>query len=335
MNPIAFFSVSSVHYLHASHWPIGKAEMTIRPLITFLLVPLVAPGIASGQTLLRWKLKQGESLHVTIQQETESQVAFSGKSATTRIDLTVELDWLVTAADEREIKLKQTLKTVKLKLQSPEGGVIEYDSAAEARPTVQARDIADSLQPLIGTEIALTMTPRGEIAAAEPANKAAEELLKSEKPGEQPAFSRAHVQQLLKQSLVNLPEKAVALNDEWKATSNLTGAAGNYQQVMTYRLAGLAEQDRKPVAQLEMTAKLKPTTETAPPARLSPGKKPAVGKLRVKSQVQSGTIQFAVDAGRVLQAEQTQKLVTERPYRETTIVVTLSSKQTTSVRDKP
>ena len=308
--------------------------MTIRPLIILLLVLLAIPATASGQTLLRWKLKADDALRLTIQQETESQVAFSGKSATTKIELAVELDWLVTAADEKEIKLKQTLRGVKLNLQSPEGGVIEYDSAAQIKPSGQAREMAESLQPLIGMELAVTMTPRGEVIAAEPANKAAEGLLASDKAGEQAIATRTRVQQLLKQSLVVLPEKEVALNDTWTNTSNLSGAAGEFQQVTTYRLAGLNDQNGKSVAQLEMSAKLDPAAEPALPAKLPPGKKPAVGRLQVKDHQQKGTIQFAVNDGRVTGAEQTQKLVTERRYRDATIIVTLSSKQATKVATK-
>ena len=303
--------------------------MTIRPLIILLLVFPAIPSIAGGQTLLRWKLKTDDALRLTIQQETESQVAFSGKSATTKIELAVELDWLVTAADEKEIKLKQTLRGVKLKLQSPEGGVIEYDSAAEAKPSGQAREMAESIQPLIGMELAMTMTPRGEVVAAEPANKAAEELFADGKPGEQAGASRAQVQQLLKQSLVVLPEKEVSLNDTWTNTSKLSGAAGEFQQVTTYRLAGLNEQNGQTIAQLEMNAQLDPAA-----GKSAPGKKAAAGKLRVKDHQQQGTIAFAVNEGRVTEAEQTQKLVTERPYREATIVVTLVSKQTTKMAAK-
>lgn len=304
--------------------------------LSWLLVGIVAstwPSVANSQTLLRWKLKPGETLDLIVQQETESQVAFSGKSATTKIDLTVGLDWQVTVADDKEIKLKQTIKEIKLKLQSPQGGLIEYDSATAARPTGQARDIADSLKPLIGAEIELTMTGRGEIVSAEPANKTTEELVAPQgKPDEPKELSRSAIEQLLKQPVVILPEKAVSASDEWTRTSELAAAAGSFEQVTTYRLSNVAEQNGQPIARLEMKSKLKPVAASAPPAKLPPGKKPAVGKLGVKSHEQSGTIQFAVDAGRVTEAEQTQKLVTERPYRETTIVVTLSSKQTTTVR---
>jgi len=95
------------------------------------------------------------------------------------------------------------------------------------------------------------------------------------------------------------------------------------------------ERDGQPIARLEMTAKLDPVAAAVPPAKLPPGKKPAPGKLAVKSHEQSGTILFAVNQGRVSEAEQTQKLVTERLYREATIVVTLSSQQKTTVMAKP
>jgi hypothetical protein len=306
--------------------------MKIRPLIILLLV-LPIPAIASGQTLLRWKLKAGESLNLTVQQETESQVAFGGKSATTKIDLDVELGWLVSAADQKGFKIKQTIKGVKLKLQSPQGGTIEYDSAAETRPTGQARDIADSLKSLVGAEVELTMTDRGEIVAADAASKAAEETpVAAGKAAEQTAVSRASVERLLRQAIVVLPEQPVSDGDSWSVTNQLAVAAGEFTQVKTFRLAGSAEREGQQVAEIQLTSELKAAAAAAPPAKLSPGKRPDVGKLALKEHQQSGTILFAPAGGRVTQAEQTQKLITERSYRETTIVVTLTSKQTTTVQ---
>jgi hypothetical protein len=42
-------------------------------------------------------------------------------------------------------------------------------------------------------------------------------------------------------------------------------------------------------------------------------------------------ILFSAEEGRLVRAEQVQKLATERPYRETTITVALESKQTTTI----
>ena len=54
--------------------------------------------------------------------------------------------------------------------------------------------------------------------------------------------------------------------------------------------------------------------------------------LKIKEHQQQGTIFFSSKLGRLIEAEQTQTLVTERPYRETTIIVTLTSKQTTTLK---
>src|SRR3954470_20829313 len=69
-----------------------------------------------AQTLLRWKLKPGESFSVDMHQETDSQVAFSGKSVSTKIDLTLQLTWTVTSATEKEFAIKQLIDRIQIKL---------------------------------------------------------------------------------------------------------------------------------------------------------------------------------------------------------------------------
>src|SRR4029079_11471977 len=58
-----------------------------------ILISLFAIGSARGQSPLQWKLKPGDSLAVTITQETDSEVSFSGKKATTNIQLTLVVGW--------------------------------------------------------------------------------------------------------------------------------------------------------------------------------------------------------------------------------------------------
>src|SRR5258707_9041914 len=96
-----------------------------------LLIALVAialPCPLAAQTLLRWKLKPGESLAVEMEQETQSHVAFGGKSATTKIELNLRLRWTVAAADEKEITFKQSIQRIQIKLTTPQGAPVEYDS---------------------------------------------------------------------------------------------------------------------------------------------------------------------------------------------------------------
>src|SRR6266481_6365295 len=109
---------------------------TFAYLLAICLASVLTSG-ARAQTLLRWKLNHGESFSVEMRQETESQVAFSGKSANTKIDLDLQLAWAVTAADNKQFVLKQSIERIQLKLAGAQG-TAEYDSAAKTRPTGQA-----------------------------------------------------------------------------------------------------------------------------------------------------------------------------------------------------
>lgn len=290
------------------------------------LALLLIASPARGQTTLRWKLTAGESLVVQTRQETTSVVSFSGKKAETKINLGMELLWNVTAADDSEATIKQTIRRIEFRLESDKAGKIEYDSAAKTRPTGQTREVADAVKPLLGAEVTIRMSPRGEVLDAKPANAAAEALFADPAPGAEPGvFSRKTIETLLRQPLAVLPEKPVSDGDSWSATSQLDATLGKFQQTTTYKLAGTVEQDGAQVAKVEFTAAMEPA---APVAKAATGK-PA---LTLKSHQQSGHFLFSPDSGRLVSAEQNQTLTTERPYRETTIVVTLTSKQTTTVK---
>jgi hypothetical protein len=109
------------------------------------------------------------------------------------------------------------------------------------------------------------------------------------------------------------------VGESWTVSSERPTVAGPLKIDTTYKLTGLAEQNGKPVARIGISASFTP----------APG-----GQLTVKSPEHSGEIEFAVDDGRLIKVTQQQKLTTERPYRETTIVVTLVSRQTTTMGAK-
>lgn len=301
--------------------------ITYAALCAVLLMMTPAARIAQAQTVLRWKLTAGDALAIEKHQETESTVAFSGKSAATKIEVAAELTWRVTAADEEKITLTQTIDHVSIKLTTPQAAAIEFDSAATGRPTGQARGLAEALTPLVGAEIKIVMNPRGEILEATPMSEAARAFFSADPTKDAPQTPKAALAQLLRRPLVVLPAEAVNVGDAWTVTSELPAAGAAMRQEAEYRLAGVATRDGKPLQQIAVTSKLSPP----PDARAS---KEASGPLSVKSHEHAGTILFSAGDGRVVESEQTQKLQTERTYRETTIVVTLESKQKTTVMPK-
>ena len=277
---------------------------------------------ASAQTELRWKLQPGQEFTVNVEQKTTSDVAYTGKKVTTDISLSMDLGWTVTAAEEKAITIKQALKRLVFKMESVKVGKVEYDSAVKSRPAGQAREIAAAVAPLLNAEIELQMTPRGEVLSAKPANEAAEKLLAGDSVAAGSSLiSKQAIQQLLRQSLVTLPEKAVAEGDTWMTSTEIDSALGKGQQETTYTYAGTVEEQGEKPVKIDMSAKL----DLAPPAAAS-------SKPTIKEHTQSGKVLFSIQEGRVVSAEQEQTLITERPYRDTTIVVTLKSKQTTTLK---
>jgi hypothetical protein len=306
--------------------------MLTRQFVFLFLAAMATPlpRAATAQTTLRWKLQPGDLLAVETQQQIESQVAFSGKSTATTIGLQLDLAWKVTVADQREITLQQSVERIRMKLSAPPSAAIDYDSAAKGRLTGQARELAASLQPLVGAAIELKMTTRGEIVAAKPVNESGAALLSADDKTPTPGSgSHNSVEQLLSQSLVILPEKDVSVGGTWTTSGELKSTAGPLKQETTYRLDKLAQQDGQQVCEITTKAKL---TSGPPAASSSPSSQ---SSLIVKSHEHTGEIRFAADTGRLLSAEQTQKLTTERPYRETTIVVTLTSTQKTTIQPSP
>src|SRR5438445_2869049 len=95
----------------------------------------------TAQTLLRWKLQPGQAFVVQTRQQTESQVAFSGQSVTTKIELAIALSWSVVGANKNTVNIDQTVERIEIKLESPTVGAVHYDSSSTARPTGQAREI--------------------------------------------------------------------------------------------------------------------------------------------------------------------------------------------------
>ncbi len=279
-----------------------------------ILVATIWPASASAQTLLRWKLKAGDTFKVEIEQQTDSQVGFSGKMAKTQIELKLTLAWKVAAASDSGFTIRQIVEQIYEKITTQDMGAIEFDSAASARPSGQARELAESIKPLIGAEFELVMTPRGEITSATPVNDVAKALLAAADKSTPDTSSQEGLQQMLRRPLIVLPEKEAKAGDTWTATSDRTTAAGPLKLETTYRLDGI---DNNSVARITMTAK----------AQAGPGSKTAI-----KEHQDSGTISFSAPDGRLMEINQQQKLVTERPYRETTITVTLDSKQTTTLK---
>ena len=285
------------------------------------LLTLVAGGPRSqAQTLLRWKLRQGETLAVEMTQQTQSQVGFSSKSAETKVSLTMRMAWHVQSADDNEIAVKQTIEHLRASLATATG-TAEFDSASKARAAGLTKQLADSMQPLVGAQIDVVFSSRGEVKSAKPANEAAQSLFAAhDQPDAADTAPGSSLAQLVAQSILPLPEKEAAVGDEWTVIREIQSAAGPLVHETIYTLKEVLERDGERLCKIDLQSRLPPSQPAA--AQATSGTVPAI---RIKNHVQTGTVTFSIDRGRPVDVEKVQKLQTERTYRDTTIEVSLSS----------
>lgn len=309
--------------------------MTVLPrwrfgLVLTLAILLVSASPALAQKNLRWKLAAGDQLQVDVNQQTTSSVIIPGnamKSVKTKMEMTLETLWTIESADEKQIKISQTVKRLAVKLQIGDANPIAYDSAPKTPPVGAAKDFATAAKPLLeeGSALIVTMDTRGEVLSAEPSKKLAElwKIPGAKVPGG--AGSKESVEDLLKRSIVLLPEMRVTADDagkaKWIKEREVEIAIGKVKQSTEFVYAGEVEEGGKKLDKIDFTSKL----------TLVPGGAKSL-KLTLKEQTQTGHALFSAEQGRVVSAEQTQHLVTEAPYRETLITVTVDSTVKTTIK---
>jgi hypothetical protein len=164
----------------------------------------------------------------------------------------------------------------------------------------------------------VAMDSRGEVLSAEPSAKLAELW---QVPGAKSLSgpgSAESTQELLKRAIVLLPEKSLAADDaakaKWSKEREVDISIGKVKQSTEFVFAGEVEEAGQKFDKIDFISKL----------TLVPGGAKSL-KLTLKEQTQTGHALFSAEQGRVVSAEQTQHLVTEAPYRETIITVTVDS----------
>lgn len=260
---------------------------------------------AAGQMPLAWKLKAGEKFDLRVEQQTTSTVTVVTKTTKTSIEMTLDSHWTVESVEDGTAKIRQTVRRVQMKVQAADAAPLAYDTASPGQPSGAVRDLANAVAPLVDPEssILLTMNERGEIQTVELSPKLAD-VLDSAKPASQ------SLDALLKQPLVTLPAKAVSAGDTWKTTRELATPAGKFTQQTEYTLGDPKQAGGATAEAITYSATLTPVV---------------AGKATIKEQAQTGTVLFDSTAGRFLSGEQSQKLVTETPYRDATIKVMVES----------
>ncbi len=288
----------------------------------WLAALLGSPRAAAAETLLRWKLQPGEqfALHVTHHSDLETDV--KGKRVATTVDMLLEMHWQIEAVDENSVaRIKQTIRRMRLKMDAPSVGSIEFDSAADAPAQGEAKDIAAGVKPLIGAAVTLGLDARGKIVDVELPDETLA-ALKAAPAGNRlrDLFTKEGLAEMLGQSFVVLPEAAVEKGFSWTEPSENNSPLGQLKQQHKFTYEGSEDRDGRSLEKIAVAS----TIELAEP------KEDAVAKLALKEQVQTGVLYFNAEAGRFVDGRISQSLATEKRLRD--IVIRAKVKTTIDVR---
>lgn len=263
---------------------------------------------------LRWRFAAGDEYAVELKQQTAITTIVKTKPVRFTIDIALEMDWRVAAAaPQQSASIEQTFRRIVVTMNSPGGDPVEYDSSSK-QLTSKQKKFAAALAPLVGKSLTLSVTQRGEVDAVVLSSELKEHL--DEVGAEsrlQELLSEQGLAELLRGSLVQLPENAVAAGDEWKFEDSVSSSLGELKRKRTYTYGGNGAIDLS--AEIEIAASGGP-------------------KIDIKQQSQTGKFEFDVAAGRITSSELTQKLTTETPYRDLKIQTTVETTQRMTVTPK-
>jgi hypothetical protein len=201
---------------------------------------LMPTSAVAAEKLLRWKLRPGELIRVTFDQDMKMQTSLLGNEMESAADMAMVMNWDVENVSGQGVaQIKQSIERLRLKMHTPGADPIEYDTAQQEKPQGLASSLANSLAPLIGMEFMQKMSDRGEILDVQLSESAAAALAKEPSGAQlQQIFSHDGLKALLNQTATVLPAEPVTPGDTWTGSSQNKSAVGTMVMEMTYTYCG-------------------------------------------------------------------------------------------------
>ena len=144
-------------------------------IVTALTVNTAAADEA--EKVFRWKLKPGETLKFRMVQDmAQNMHVGEGKPATAMsTKMTMDMVWKVDSVDDQGvITLDQLIQGIRMKLQSAQGVLMEYDSASGKEPEGMAKMIAPMFDAMLKKPFRTTFTAGRTQEGQTPAGNAGE-----------------------------------------------------------------------------------------------------------------------------------------------------------------
>ena len=227
--------------------------------ITAILFGHFCDASAQAQTTLRWKFKQGEKLHYSMDQKMLMKMSVMGMDIEIKNTQTMDMTWAVLDVSEGgQAKMTQTIDRIRMKMDSPMFA-LEYDSKEGKEIEGPFGQILGPLfTALVGADIELTMSGQGEASDL----KLPEKLVKAMQSNPALAqmggmFTEEGLKNMMRQGGASLKKEAVSKGDTWNQKMEMKmGFIGTMKTNMDFTYLGPDTREGKKYEKIGLKADL-------------------------------------------------------------------------------
>lgn len=253
------------------------------------LLALAAP-FTAAQESLAWKFQAGETLKYVVTQNTDMQMDLAGQKQTMTMSQKMDMVWKVgVVASNGNAEMAQVVERVQMKSEGGPFGTVQFDSSDGKVPeSPLVKSMAEVFKKIIGQEFGVTMRPTGKIEDVVVPQSLLDELAKAGAAGN--AINENVLKQMMTQSAVTLPEKAIQPGDSWESSQKIEMPFGtmSVNSTLTYK----GNDSTSGMAVIEM----KPSISVQP-------KDGAPIALTINKSDGQGIVQFDIVRGRIAKSD--------------------------------
>ncbi len=265
-------------------------------LLVGLAITVAASPPAQGETLLRWKFEEGQKTRMVITQEMQMKMVVQEKPVLITNTSTMEFDWEVTSIDEQGVAtMSLTTDRIRMKMQGPQGVMMEYDSQSEKKPEGMAAIMASVFKAMIDKPYTTKMDSRGKILEMKLPQGLAESM--SKLPGGAQLGSMFTEESMKGMAeIATFPKKAVKPGDTWTRTATMKNPmTGDMTTDTTFRYVGSEVRDGRELEKITMDITM----------RVGEG---GSVKMKITDQSNKGTLYFDNAAGQFVSSDSLSKM---------------------------
>lgn len=252
-----------------------------------LLAASVFASAARADTDLQWKFKPGTKTRFEMKMDAVRETKSRDMVFQLKINQIMDMTWEVVDVDsDGNATLHQTVDRVRMEVTLPQAGQppVKFDTA-QADKTPGAEIPAKIFGAMVGKPFTVKVTPAGKVLDMTPPEGLAQAF--KNMPAGGGMTSEEGLQQMIKQSVMPMPEGPAAVGKTWESSAEMdTPPFGKQISTTYYKYAGTEDVDGKKLEKIDITmdVKLEPAAD-------------AQAKIKLKDNTAGGEILWDAEAG--------------------------------------